>query len=357
MSDLLFEPLRVGRISLSNRIVMAAMTRSRADDAGNVSALTALYYAQRAGAGLIISEGIYPEPMGKGYVRTPGIATTDHVRAWRQTTDAVHRSGGRIVAQIMHVGRISDRSFLPNNAVPVAPSALRPNGQSYTDGGMIPFETPRALDVDEITAVIRSYGEATQRALDAGFDGLELHAGSGYLPMQFLSSGSNVRTDRYGGSARNRTRFVVEVLERMIEVAGASRVGLKITPGMTFNDALDADPAETYATLVEQLDGLGLAFLEVVNHHEHIDFHALLRSKFKGAYLIGGGLTKATASQALLDGRADAAVFGEAFIANPDLPERFRRDVPLATGDRSTFYTPGPVGYVDYPPAVTIAAA
>ena len=355
MSDPLFEPFQMGSLSLPNRIVMAAMTRSRADEAGNVGELTALYYAQRAAAGLIVSEGIYPEPMGKGYVRTPGLVTVDHVRGWRRVTDAVHKAGGRIVAQIMHVGRISDRSFLPGNAVPVAPSAIRPKGESYTDNGMVPFETPRALEIDEIDAILRSYGEATRRALDAGFDGVELHAGSGYLPMQFLSSGSNLRTDRYGGSVRNRTRFTLEALDRMVAVAGSARVGLKLTPGMTFNDALDADPVATYAGLVERLGDL--AFLEVVNHDPWVDFHQLLRPLFSGAYLIGGGLTQETAAQAVGAGRADAAVFGAPFIANPDLPARFKAGVPLAVGDRATFYAPGAVGYVDYPTMALSKAA
>lgn len=347
--SILFQPVKVGRYELRNRLVMAPMTRSRADDDGVPSELVPTYYAQRAGAGLIISEGIYPSPMGKGYVRTPGIQSDAQVAAWKKVTDAVHAKGGLIFAQIMHAGRISDPSFLPGGATPVAPSAVRPNGQSYTDQGMKLHVTPRALGLDEIPGVIAEYAQATRRALEAGFDGVELHAASGYLPMQFLSSGTNRRTDRYGGSAENRARFIVEALQAMIGAAGAERVGIKLSPEMAFNDVTDADPAETYATLVAAIGDMGLAYLHVTPYGQDTDYHALLRPLFHGPYFAGAGLTRETAEQLLRDGKADAAVFGTLFLANPDLPERFRRGAALNAPDPSTFYAPGAKGYIDYP--------
>jgi N-ethylmaleimide reductase len=328
---------------------MAPMTRSRADDAGVPTELVPTYYAQRASAGLIISEGIYPSPMGKGYVRTPGIHSDAQVAAWKKVTDAVHAKGGLIFAQIMHAGRISDPSFLPGGATPVAPSAVRPNGQSYTDDGLKPHVTPRALEIGEIAGVIAEYAQATRRALEAGFDGVELHAASGYLPMQFLSSGTNLRTDRYGGSAENRARFIVETLQAMTAVAGADRVGIKLSPEMAFNDVTDAGPPETYATLVAAIGDMGLAYLHVTPYGKDTDYHALLRPLFRGIYFAGAGLTRGTAEQLLRDGKADAAVFGTLFLANPDLPERFRRGAGLNAPDQSTFYLPGAKGYIDYP--------
>jgi N-ethylmaleimide reductase len=345
----LFTPIRIGRHTLSNRLVMAPMTRSRADDAGVPSDLVRTYYAQRAGAGLIISEGAYPTAMGKGYVRTPGIETDAQVAAWKRVTEAVHASGSRIFMQLMHCGRVSHPSLLPGGALPVAPSAVKPAGQAWTAGGLQDFVTPRALSVVEIGDVVASYGAATRRALEAGFDGVELHGATGYLPEQFLSSGSNRREDQYGGSVANRARFVLEVLEAMTSEAGGDRVGIKISPEMNFNDISDAAPQETYTYLVEQLRGLNLAYLHVALFGASVDYHALLRPRFDGAYLIGGGLNQAAAETALESGRADAVVFGSSFLANPDLPERFRQGAPLNAPDRLTFYTPGPRGYTDYP--------
>ena len=345
----LFAPVRVGRHELANRIVMAPMTRSRADDAGVPGELVPVYYAQRAGAGLIVTEGTFPSPMGKGYVRTPGIHSDAQVAAWRKVTDAVHGKGGRIFLQVMHAGRISDPSFLPGNATPVAPSAVQPKGASYTDEGMKPFVTPRALETAEIPGVVQEYGHAARRALEAGFDGVELHAASGYLPMQFLSSGSNLRTDAYGGSAENRVRFTVEALEAMIAAAGADRVGIKISPEMPFNDITDANPVETYTTLVRAIGRMGLAYLHVALFGTPTDYHGQLRPLFDGAYLAGGGLSRESAEALLRAGKADAAVFGSLFVANPDLPQRFRRNATLNQPDSATFYTPGAKGYIDYP--------
>lgn len=349
MADL-FTPLDVGPYTLSNRFIMAPMTRSRADRDGVQSDIAATYYAQRAGAGLIVTEGVFPSAMGKGYVNTPGIATEEQVEAWRSVADAVHAEGGRIFMQIMHVGRISHPSMLPEGATPVAPSAIRPDAQAWTESGPQDLPTPRALSTDEVAGIIDEYRQATRRALEAGFDGVELHAASGYLPEQFLSSGTNERDDRYGGSVENRVRFVLEALDAMAEEAGAGRVGIKIAPEMGFNDITDADPEETYTHLVEQLRGRGLAYLHVAGAFaEGTDYHRLLRVRFDGPYFIGGGLDRETAQAHVETGTADATVFGAAFIANPDLPVRFREDAPLAQPDRDTFYTGGEKGYTDYP--------
>jgi N-ethylmaleimide reductase len=347
----LFSPLRIGRLQLPNRIVMAPMTRSRANDDGHVGPLTAEYYAQRAGAGLIISEGIYPEPMGRGYVRTPGLADAGHVAAWRQVTAAVHRAGGHIAAQIMHAGRISDPSLLPGAATPVAPSAIRPNGTTYTDQGPRPHVTPRALGLHEVAAVIDSHAQAAVRAVEAGFDAVELHAGAGYLPMQFLSTGSNQRGDRYGGGVQQRIRFVVETLEAMCAAVGADYVGLKITPEMRFNDIVDADPMATYTSLLRALRPLHLAFLEMAPAPGSAVGHAALRPLFDGAYLAGVGFDRQSGEDLVRSGGADGIVYGQLFIANPDLPRRFAQGAALAAADPSTFYAGGARGYVDYPTA------
>ncbi len=259
----LFTPVRVGRYTLSNRMVMAPMTRSRAGDDSVPSELAVTYYSQRASAGLIITECAYVSPMGKGYVRTPGIGTDAQVAAWKKVTEAVHAKGGRIFIQLWHTGRISHPSLLPEGAVPVAPSAIKPAGQSWTPSGLQNFVTPRALSVDEIAAIVADFRIATRRALEADFDGVELHAASGYLPEQFLSSGANQRQDQYGGSVANRARFVLEVLAAMVAEAGGDRVGIKISPEMNFNDIVDANPQETYTYLVEQLRGLNPAYLHV----------------------------------------------------------------------------------------------
>lgn len=346
----LFTPVRIGRLTLPNRLVMAPMTRSRADDETGVPTdLVASYYAQRAGAGLIISEGVYPSASGKGYVRTPGIVDNAQVAAWKNITEAVHAKGGRIFMQLMHSGRISHPSMQPGGALPVAPSAIKPAGQSWTASGPQDYVVPQALSVGEIAGVVEDYRTATRRALEAGFDGVELHGASGYLPEQFLSSGSNQRHDQYGGPVENRARFILEILDGMAAEAGADRVGIKIAPEMNFNDIVDASPRETYTYLVDRLDERKLAYLHVALFGAPVDYHALLRPRFAGAYLMGGGLDQQRAESALASGSADAAVFGGAFLANPDLPERFRRGAALNTPNRDTFYAPGPEGYIDYP--------
>lgn len=349
MTKDLFQPLRLGDLTLPNRIAMAPMTRSRADDDGVQPDIAATYYGQRAGAGLIISEGISPSAMGKGYVRTPGLHTEAQVAAWRKVTRAVHDKGGRIFAQLMHTGRVAVPDFLPGGGLPVAPSAIRADGQAYTDHGMTPMVTPRALETSEVAGVIAEYRHATQYALDAGFDGVELHAASGYLPEQFLSSKTNQRSDGYGGSIANRASFVIETLAAMASVAGAGRVGIKISPEMNFNDVADATPQETYRHLIEQIAPMNLAYLHVALFGTPTDYHGLLRPLFRGAYLAGGGFTGESAEAALAQGRADAIVFGAAFIANPDLPKRLAEGLSLTEPDKASFYAPGPKGYIDYP--------
>ena len=345
----LFSQVQVGRYTLSNRMVMAPMTRSRANDAGVPSDLVVTYYAQRAGAGLIISEGVYPVASGKGYVRTPGIETAEQVAAWKPVTEAVHARGGRIFMQLMHCGRVSHPSLLADGAQPQAPSAIKAAGQTWTATGLQDFVTPHAMSLAEIATVIAGYRQAARLAIEAGFDGVELHAASGYLPEQFLSTGSNQRDDQYGGSVENRARFVLQVLTAMADEVGSDRVGIKISPEMNFNDIVDANPQETYTYLVEQLRGLNLAYLHVALFGAGFDYHAALRPLFGSSYLIGSGLTKDSAETLIADGKADAAVFGGAFLANPDLPERLHAGAELNVPNKDTFYSPGAEGYIDYP--------
>ncbi|HWW70571.1 MAG TPA: zinc-binding dehydrogenase [Duganella sp.] len=342
--------VKVGPYDLRNRMIMAPMTRSRANDADGVqSELAVTYYRQRSSAGLIITEGTFPSAMGKGYVATPGIYSDAQVAAWKRVTDAVHAKGGRIFLQLMHTGRISHPSMLPQGALPVAPSAIKAAGQAYTMSGMADFVTPRALETAEVAGVVAEYRLATRRALEAGFDGVELHAASGYLPEQFLASGTNQRTDQYGGSVPNRARFILEVLQAMIAEAGADRVGIKISPEMGFNDIVDENPVETYTYLVGQLAPLKLAYLHVALFKASYDYHGALRPLFGGVYLLGGGQSRESGEQRLAAGEADAVVYGSSFLANPDLPRRFELHAPLNTPNPALFYVPGPAGYIDYP--------
>lgn len=346
----LYKNTRLGNYTLRNRFVMAPMTRSRADDASGIpSAFAAQYYAQRANAGLIITEGTYPSPMGKGYVRTPGIHSAAQVEAWKHITEAVHAKGGLIFLQLMHCGRISHPSLLPDHATPVAPSAIAAEGKVFTATGPLDFVIPRALETEEIAGLVEEYRLATRNALEAGFDGVELHAASGYLPEQFLSSGTNRRTDRYGGSLENRARFIVEVLTAMIGEAGRDRVGIKIAPEMNFNSVSDADPRETYQYLLQRLGELKPAYLHLMKTQSTLDYRALLRPLFDGALLHGGGLDKESAQTLITSAGADAAVFGSLYLANPDLVQRFSSDAPLNKPERDTFYSAGPQGYIDYP--------
>ena len=350
MQHRLFEPLQAGALSLSNRIVMAPMTRSRADAMGVQPSFAADYYAQRASAGLIITEGIQPSFEGQGYSRTPGVHTPEQIAAWRKVTDAVHEKGGTIVAQIMHVGRIAHPLNRQTDAQPVAPSAITPDVQMWTDQeGMQPVPAPRELAIEEIPDIIDVYVDAARKAREAGFDGVEFHAASGYLPNQFLSSNTNHRTDEYGGSPENRVRFVVEALTAIGNAIGMDRVGIKISPKMGFNDLLDENPEELFSVLVRALSPLGLAYLHVAKHTDW-DPHPLLRPQYEGVYFAGGGLRAAEDGESLLEaGLADGTVWGASLLANPDLVERFKQNGPLTEPKPDTFFTPGPEGYTDYP--------
>ncbi len=349
----LFDPVSLGDLSLRNRIVMAPMTRSRA--IGNVpNELMATYYKQRASAGLIVTEGIAPSPNALGYARIPGLFSDLQVRGWRLVTDAVHESGGRIVAQLMHVGRIAHRLNLPSGAEPVAPSAVKPKGQMYTDAsGLKDFTAPRALESDEISLVVREYVDAARHAMDAGFDGIELHGANGYLIEQFLNPATNLRADGYAGSIDARNRFALEVAERVTQAIGAGRVGLRLSPGGTFNDmALFDETAEQYEALARDSGALGLAYLHLVAYEKVGEtLHRAMKDAFKGGFIINGGLTASKAAKALNAGLTDAVAFGTSFLANPDLPHRLREDLPLNPSRPDTFYTPGENGYTDYPTA------
>ena len=345
----LFSPLDLGSLTLKNRVVMAPMTRSRASTDGVPSPMAAEYYATRASGGLLITEGTGPSAMGIGYARTPGIYSPQQIEAWKTITSAVHQAGGLIFLQIMHVGRIAHSANRTISDSPIAPSAIRAEGQMWTDSqGMQPNDMPSALELSEIPKVIEEFAQATRNALAAGFDGVELHTASGYLPNQFLATGSNQRTDAYGGPVENRIRFVVETLEAMIKAAGTSqRVGMKVSPGMKFNDIHDQDAMGTHLALAAAINSMNLAYLHVMR--TGIGAEDALRKSYSGKLLVGGGFQKAEANEALEAGRADAIVFGTSYLANADLVERFRKDAPLNAPDQGTFYTPGPKGYLDYP--------
>ena len=344
----LFDPLRVGNLELDNRMVMAPLTRSRADDDGVQPEFVATYYGQRASAGLIISEATNISPMAKGYVRTPGIYTRAQIESWRAVTQSVHARGGKIFMQVFHTGRIALPDFLPGNTQPVAPSAVRANGRNYTDEGLKEFVTPREITRDEIAQTINDFATAAANAITAGFDGVELHSASGYLVQQFLTTNVNLRTDEYGGSIENRTRFLFAVLDAMASEIGAQRLGVKFSPQLVFNDLEERDADEVYPYIMERLGDRKLAYVHVADVAS-AGWHAKLRPHYNGVYFANGGFTRESGTELLGQGGADAIVFGTKFLANPDLPERFRRGAPLNEADRATFYTPGQRGYTDYP--------
>ena len=344
----LFDPLRVGDIKLDNRIVMAPMTRSRADDRGVQPAFVAEYYRQRASAGLIITEATNVSPLAKGYVRTPGVYTPEQVEGWRPVAEAVHARGGKVFMQIFHTGRIALPDFLPGGAQPVAPSAVRAEGQNYTDEGMKAFVTPRELTREEIARTVKDFAAAAANAVAAGFDGVELHAASGYLVQQFLSTNVNLRTDEYGGPVGHRARFLFEVLDALAGAVGAGRVGVKFSPRMPFNDIEEGDAEELYPYILGRLNGRGLAYVHV-GDFTGAGWHARLRPVYEGVYFAGAGLTKEAGEELVAGGLADAVVYGTKFISNPDLPRRFKLGAPLNEPDQATFYTPGERGYTDYP--------
>jgi len=328
------------------------MTRSRAGAHDEPTDIMVDYYEQRASAGLIITEGIYPSADGKGYCRTPGLATDVQIEGWRRVCDAGHGAGGSIVAQLMHCGRITHTDNKDADSETVAPSAIVARGEMYTDtAGMQPFSAPRALLNDEVPGVVDEYRQATANAYAAGFDGVELHCTSGYLPAQFLSTGTNQREDEYGGAVENRVRFPVEVLHAMASVDGASRVGFRICPGNPFNDLSDENPEETFRVFLGAVGDIGLAYLHVIRLHDvELDNIALARELFSGPLVVNDSYKLEEAKEVVASGGAAAVAFARSYIANPDLVERFKTGAPLARFDAKKLYTPGPAGYSDFPP-------
>jgi N-ethylmaleimide reductase len=352
----LFTPWQLGPYTLPNRIVMAPLTRCRADARLAPHALNAKYYEQRASAGLIVSEATQVSPQGIGYPGTPGMYTEEQVAGWRLVTGAVHAAGGRIFAQLWHVGRSSHNVYQADGVDPVSSSAVAIRGNIQTPQGMQPYPTPRPLTLDEIPGVIDQFRQAARLALSAGFDGVELHGANGYLPDQFLRDGVNQRTDVYGGSIENRARFHLEATRALIEVWGADRVGVRISPSGSFNDMSDSNPRATFGYLAERLNELKIVYLHVVEmtagdqrRNNEVVPVGFFRPLFRGALIANGGYTLERAQQTLAAGDADAIAFGVLFLANPDLPERFRRGAELNTPDPKTFYGGGEKGYVDYP--------
>lgn len=353
-SDNLFEPVSLGAISLRNRIVMAPLTRSRASDMGVPAQFAAEYYAQRASAGLVITEASQISFEGMGYPRTAGIHDARQLAVWKSVVDAVHARGARFVVQLWHVGRIANHLNRGREADVVAPSAIRAPGQIWTDQrGMQDHDMPRALETDEIARIALEFAAAARNAIDTGFDGVELHSANGYLLHQFLSSNVNRRTDRYGGSIANRVRMPLEVLDAVVAEVGAERTGLRISPGHTFNDIAEDDMDELYAHYLGELERRHLAYLHVMRPFANAideDVVALVRAHYRGKMVVCGGYDRDSAAALVAKGDADAVAFGRAFISNPDLVERMRAGAPLAEADQSTFYTPGEKGYTDYPP-------
>lgn len=352
----LFEPVRVGDIDLANRIVMAPLTRDRAAPGCVPSQLAIQYYRQRAGAGLIISEGTQVCPEGQGYLDTPGIYNDEQAAGWRRITDAVHAAGGRIVAQLWHVGRVSHVSLQPNGQPPVSSTARRAATKTFTVGGFVDVSAPRALRTDEIPGVVAAYRAAAPRALDAGFDGVEVHGANGYLIEQFLRDSINDRTDAYGGSIENRTRLLREVMQAIVGEIGGGRTGLRLSPVTPSNDAgQDSDPNTLYQHALRQLAPLRLAFVEVVEGQTAgaRDFapfdYAALRRCFDGRWIVNNGYDRQMALDAVASGAADLVSFGRPFIANPDLVRRLRENAPMNALDKATFYGGGAKGYTDYP--------
>jgi len=362
----LFDPIDLGAIHANNRIAMAPLTRSRAIAGEVPNPLAAEYYAQRASVGLIISEATQISRQGQGYPNTPGIFTDEQVAGWKAVTDAVHAKGGKMVAQLWHVGRVSVSAYQPDGGPGVAPSAIAAEGQAMKpDFSMVPFEVPRALTVDEIAGIVADYAHAAGQARKAGFDGVEVHGANGYLIDQFLKDGSNQRDDRYGGSVENRARFLLEVVTAVVAVLGADRVGVRLSPANKSNGTVDSDPASIFLHVAAALKPFGLAYLHVIEGEPGTpmaswdgapELAARMREAFGGPFMLNGGLTKDLAQKAIDDGRADLVSIGVPALANPDLVARWKADAPLNTPDPSTFYGGGAKGYTDYPTLETAPA-
>jgi 2,4-dienoyl-CoA reductase-like NADH-dependent reductase (Old Yellow Enzyme family) len=344
----LFDPIQIGDLQLNNRIIMAPLTRCRADEGRVPNALMAEYYVQRASAGLIISEATAVTPMGVGYPDTPGIWSDAQVRGWSNITKAVHAAGGKIVLQLWHVGRISDPIYL-NGELPVAPSAIQPAGHVSLVRPIKDFVTPRALATEEIADIVEAYRQGAENAKAAGFDGVEIHGANGYLLDQFLQSSTNQRTDRYGGSLENRARLLLEVTDAAIEVWGAGRVGVHLSPRADLHDMGDANRAETFTYVAQELGKRGIAFICAREQEADDSLSPSLKEAFGGVFIANERFTKDQANAWLAEGKADAVAFGVPFIANPDLPARLAQDAELNAPHPETFYSQGAVGYIDYP--------
>lgn len=356
--DTLLSKYKLGNVTLQNRVVMAPMTRSRATN--NVpNDLHVEYYAQRAGAGLIITEGTSPSPNGLGYARVPGLFNEEQVAGWKKVTDAVHAKGSRIFAQLMHTGRVSHPANLPEGARVLAPSAIAATGEIHTDKlGMQPYPVPTEMTLDDIEDAINEYVHASELAMRAGFDGVELHAANGYLMEQFLNPSANQRRDAFGGSLDARNHFVLEAAKRVVDAVGEDHVGIRISPYGAFNSITEFDGIdEQYVALTKALGELGLAYVHIVDHSSMGtpevpgETKLAIRDAFGGTIILSGGYDADRAEADLVEGKGHLIAFGRPFIANPDLVERFKTGAALADPDPSTFYTPGPKGYTDYPTA------
>lgn len=349
----LFSAGKIGAIEVANRIVMAPLTRNRATTGNVPQAMNVEYYRQRATAGLIITEASQVSPQGIGYPATPGIHSAEQVTGWKKVTDAVHKEGGKIVLQLWHVGRISHPSMQPNNALPVAPSAIKPQGEAITYEGMQAYVEPHALELDEIKTILEQYKVATENARAAGFDGVEVHAANGYLIDQFLRDGSNKREDEYGGSFENRYRFLGEVLGTVMYAWDAAHVGVRLSPENCFNSISDSNPQELFGYVTKQLGELELAYLHVlegnmVDGSKKLDYQ-IFKNNFAGHYMANLGYTYNTAQQAIAKANADSIAFGSLYIANPDLVKRFKLGAELNQPNPDTYYGGDEVGYIDYP--------
>eukprot|EP00871_Galdieria_phlegrea_P002834 jgi/Galph1/3551/GphlegSOOS_G2185.1 len=354
----LLEPFDLHGLKLKNRMIMAPLTRNRAGNRFVPRELNALYYAQRTSMGLIVTEATQISQQGMGYPDTPGIYTDEQIEGWKLATEAVHQRGGLIFLQLWHVGRVSHPSFQPNGDLPVAPSAIAPEGQTLTYDGVKPFVTPRALETEEIQNIVEDYRKAAENAKKAGFDGIEIHSANGYLLHEFLEDGSNKRTDHYGGSIENRTRIVFKVLEAVCKVWPSTRVGIRLSPDTEFMSMSDSNRPALYRYLVQELNRFELAYLHLIEPRikGNVDVEKqseltveFFRPIYKGVLITAGGYTKETGEKRLEDNVADLVAYGRLVIANPDLPRRFEKGAPLNQYDRSTFYGGTEKGYTDYP--------
>lgn len=356
MANQLFENYKLGKIKLQNRTVMAPMTRSRAIN--NIpNDLMASYYAQRAGAGLIITEGTSPSPNGLGYARIPGVYSPEQVKGWKTITDAVHAKNGKIFIQLMHTGRVSHQINLPEGAKVIGPSDIAAGGDMWTDAeGMKAHTQPHTISTEEVKATIQEYVQSAKNAVEAGFDGVELHAANGYLIEQFINAEINTRTDEYGGSVENRSKFLLEIAEKTIAAIGKEKVGVRFSPYSSFNDIPAYDEVnETYLYLAQKLNELGLVYLHFLDHSPNgldlvpADLRVGIREAFKGTIIWCGSYTKERSAADLAEGKTDLVAFGKPYLANPDLVERLKTDASLNSMDADTLYTPGEKGYADYP--------